>query len=47
MAETPKGGGRVEVKDVLTLMVDFGSLILGIATFAVTLFVALNQNKRK
>jgi len=37
----------VEVKDVLTLMIDFGALIIALLTLVVTVVVALSQNKKK
>ncbi|MFD1957151.1 putative holin-like toxin [Paenibacillus thailandensis] len=37
----------MEVKDALTLMIDFGALIIALLTLVVTLVLALNQNKKK
>ncbi|GIO98396.1 hypothetical protein J14TS5_34820 [Paenibacillus lautus] len=37
----------VEVKDALTLMIQFGSLLVTLAGLVVTIVLALNQNKKK
>ena len=37
----------VEVKDVLTLMINFGALIIALLMLVVTVVVALGQNKKK
>ncbi|MGG3308469.1 putative holin-like toxin [Paenibacillus lautus] len=40
----------MEVKDVLTLMIQFGSLLValvGLVGLVVTIVLALNQNKKK
>ncbi|MGG4343623.1 putative holin-like toxin [Paenibacillus lautus] len=37
----------MEVKDVLTLMIQFGSLLVALIGLVVTIVLALNQNKKK
>ncbi|WP_407669443.1 putative holin-like toxin [Paenibacillus ehimensis] len=37
----------VEVKDVLTLMISFGMLLIALLTLVVTIVNAINQNKKK
>ncbi|MCC3257570.1 MULTISPECIES: putative holin-like toxin [Paenibacillus] len=37
----------MEVKDALTLMMMFGTLIVALIGLIVTIVIALNQNKRK
>ncbi|MGO4789018.1 putative holin-like toxin [Paenibacillus sp. 2KB_20] len=37
----------MEVKDVLTLMIQFGSLLVALVGLVVTIVLALNQNKKK
>lgn len=37
----------VEVKDALTLMIQFGSLLVTLIGLVVTIVLALNQNKKK
>ncbi|MDN4084088.1 putative holin-like toxin [Paenibacillus polymyxa] len=37
----------MEVKDALTLMMMFGTLIIALIGLIVTIVIALNQNKRK
>ncbi|MFD1991304.1 putative holin-like toxin [Paenibacillus nicotianae] len=37
----------MEVKDTLTLMIQFGILIVLILGLVVTIIVAMNQNKKK
>ncbi|MDN4616945.1 putative holin-like toxin [Paenibacillus sp. PsM32] len=37
----------MEVKDTLTLMIQFGILIVSILGLVVTIIVAMNQNKKK
>ncbi|WP_254778222.1 putative holin-like toxin [Paenibacillus sp. cl141a] len=37
----------MEVKDVLTLMIQFGSLLVTLIGLVVTIVLALNQNKKK
>ncbi|WP_301292321.1 putative holin-like toxin [Paenibacillus tyrfis] len=37
----------VEVKDTLTLMISFGSLIIALLTLIVTIVLVLIQNKKK
>jgi len=37
----------VEVKDALTLMIDFGALLIALLTLILTVVLALIQNKKK
>ncbi|MBY7740183.1 MULTISPECIES: putative holin-like toxin [Paenibacillus] len=37
----------MEVKDALTLMMMFGTLIIALIGLIVTIVIALNQNKKK
>nr|WP_238437911.1 putative holin-like toxin [Paenibacillus polymyxa] len=37
----------VEVKDALTLMMMFGTLLIALIGLIVTIVIALNQNKKK
>nr|WP_308647315.1 putative holin-like toxin [Paenibacillus oleatilyticus] len=37
----------MEVKDTLTLMINFGSLIIALLTLVVTIVLVLIQNKKK
>ncbi|WP_302058015.1 putative holin-like toxin [Paenibacillus sp. MZ04-78.2] len=37
----------VEVKDVLTLMISFGMLLIALLALVVTIVSAINQNKKK
>ncbi|WP_234032928.1 putative holin-like toxin [Paenibacillus faecalis] len=37
----------MEVKDALTLMIQFGTLIMTLIGLIITLVIALNQNKKK
>ncbi|MDO3675881.1 putative holin-like toxin [Paenibacillus ehimensis] len=37
----------MEVKDVLTLMISFGMLLIALLTLVVTIVNAINQNKKK
>jgi hypothetical protein len=37
----------VEVKDALTLMIGFGSLLIALLTLVVAIFVAINRNTKK
>jgi hypothetical protein len=37
----------VEVKEALTLMISFGSLLIALLTLVVTIVMALGQNKKK
>ncbi|WP_235206700.1 putative holin-like toxin [Paenibacillus tyrfis] len=36
-----------EVKDALTLMIGFGSLLIALLTLVVTIVIVLTQNKKK
>ncbi|WP_237762797.1 putative holin-like toxin [Paenibacillus sp. A3] len=37
----------MEVKDALTLMIGFGSLLIALLTLVVTIVIVLIQNKKK
>ncbi|MEF3304332.1 putative holin-like toxin [Paenibacillus sp. GYB003] len=37
----------MEVKEALTLMISFGSLLIALLTLVVTIVMALGQNKKK
>ncbi|MCP3771741.1 putative holin-like toxin [Paenibacillus sp. MZ04-78.2] len=37
----------MEVKDVLTLMISFGMLLIALLALVVTIVSAINQNKKK
>ncbi|RAV14177.1 putative holin-like toxin [Paenibacillus contaminans] len=37
----------MEVKDALTLMIGFGSLLIALLTLVVAIFVAINRNTKK
>ncbi|MEC0259705.1 putative holin-like toxin [Paenibacillus lautus] len=37
----------MEVKDALTFMIQFGSLLVALVGLVVTIVLALNQNKKK
>ncbi|WP_367398206.1 putative holin-like toxin [Paenibacillus sp. MSJ-34] len=37
----------MEVKDALTLMIDFGSLLIAVLTLVITIVIALIHNTKK